>query len=49
MLDLTVKKFKALLLYLCGKDNLKLMGRQKFLAKKQKLFKKTKQKHKFWN
>lgn len=42
MLDLTVKKFKALLLYPCGKDNLKLMGRQKFSVKKQKLFKKNK-------
>lgn len=40
MLDLTVRNFKALLLYPCGKDNLKLMGRQKFSAKKQKLLKK---------
>ena len=40
MLDLTVRNFKALLLYPCGKDNLKLMGRQKFSANKQKLLKK---------
>lgn len=45
MLDLTVRNFKALLLYPCGKDNLKLMGRQKFSAKKQKLLKKKKHTH----
>ena len=42
MLDLTVRNFKALLLYPCGKDNLKLMGRQKFSANKRKLLKKKK-------